>query len=236
MAESMKRFGRVEHFIADSENTKTDMIELLGMNGEDITVVYPGVDPRYRPVDPHGVRERVTGGKPYLLFLGTVEPRKNLVNLLKAFAGVDEDVMLVLSGLRGWGYGEVSEAIRDLALAERVRFAGFTPEEDLPALYSGADLFVYPSWYEGFGLPPVEAMACGAPVASSTGGSLPEVLGDAAVYFEPGDVESMRQAIQTLLSDGELRRRCIDRGVERAKTYTWRNCATGVCDVYRKYA
>lgn len=236
MAEALKRFDRVEHFIADSENTKQDMINLLKMSGDDITVVYPGISSQFQPSGTTGVRERVSGGRPYLLFLGTVEPRKNLVNLLRAFAGLEDDLILVVSGLEGWGIGEVAQAIRDFSLGDRVRLIGFTPEEELPALYSGAELFVYPSLYEGFGLPPVEAMACGTPVASSTGGSLPEVLGDAAVYFEPGDVEGMREAIRTLLIDGEMRKQCVERGFERARTYSWRNCALGVCDVYRKFS
>ena len=234
MGECLKRLSRVNHFLADSGRTKEDMVGILGVREDDITVVYPGVSEHYRPADTEGIRERVSGGKPYLLFLGTVEPRKNLHTLLCAFSALREDLVLVISGHTGWGYEAVRETVRELSLAERVKFTGFVGEEELPALYSAAELFVYPSLYEGFGLPPVEAMACGVPVASSTGGSLPEVLGDAALYFDPNDADEMRHTIETLLHDGEMRARLSARGLVRAKNYTWRNCALGVIDVYRK--
>jgi glycosyltransferase involved in cell wall biosynthesis len=211
------------------------MIEFLGIRDDDISVVYPGISSHYRPVDGLGMREKVSEGKPYILFLGTVEPRKNLTTLMRAFAGLDEEVCLVISGHLGWGYEEVTGTIKELSLGDRVRFTGYTGEEDLPALYSGAELFVYPSWYEGFGLPPAEAMACGTPVASSTGGSLPEVLGDAALYFEPADVEDMRRVMNALLHDTTLRERLVKAGLQRVKKYTWRECAMEVIDVYRKF-
>jgi alpha-1,3-rhamnosyl/mannosyltransferase len=234
MEESLKRLSRVDHFCADSGRTKEDMVNVLGVREDDITVVYPGISAIYRPVDAAGVRERVSGGKPYLLFLGTVEPRKNLPMLLEAFARIEEDLILLISGHMGWGVESVRRTVKELSLEERVKFTGFVPEEELPALYAGAELFVYPSLYEGFGLPPVEALACGVPVASSTGGSLPEVLGDAAAYFDPSDTDEMRHVIVSLLHDNQKRARLSARGLERAKSFTWRNCALGVVDVYKK--
>lgn len=234
MKESLKRISRVSHFIADSGKTKEDMVRLLGVRQDDITVVYPGVSDRYRPAEKEGVRERVSGGKPYLLFLGTIEPRKNLGTLLQAFSHLKEDICLVISGHLGWGYDRVRETVRELSLSGRVKFTGFVREEELPALYSAAELFVCPSLYEGFGLPPVEAMACGVPVVSSTGGSLPEVLGEAALYFNPTDADELKHVIETVLHDEELRKRLSSYGRERAKKYTWQNCATGVIDVYTK--
>lgn len=234
MSESIKRLHRVDHFISVSNNTKKDMIEILGIREDDISVVYSGVSSTYRPVDGGGMRDRVSGGKPYILFVGTVEPRKNLVTLLKAVAALENDVSLVISGHMGWGYQDVKKTLEEKSLRERVRFTGYMREDQLPSLYSGAELFVYPSWYEGFGLPPLEAMACGTPVASSTGGSLPEILGDAAFYFDPADVEALRHAIQQLLNNQDLRSRLVEKGLQRAGKFTWQNCASEVFDVYRK--
>jgi len=234
MQELLKKIHRVDHFISVSLKTKEDMIEYLGVREDDISVVYHGISSHYRPVGAAAIRQTVSDGKPYILFVGTVEPRKNLVTLLRAFAGLREEVCLVISGHLGWGSEEVTRTIDELDLRNRVRFTGYTKEEDMPALYSGAELFVFPSWYEGFGLPPMEAMACGTVVASSTGGSLPEVLGDAALYFDPSDVEGMKHSMETLLTSEDLKSNLTARGLERAKKFTWRNSAMEVIDVYRK--
>jgi glycosyltransferase involved in cell wall biosynthesis len=211
------------------------MVDILGIREDDISVVYPGISDNYHRVNGKEMREKLSNGKPYILFLGTVEPRKNLATLLKAFSALEEDVDLVISGHMAWGYLEAIETVDNLSLRERVKFVGFVREEELAALYSGAELFVYPSWYEGFGLPPVEAMACGTPVVSSTGGSLPEVLGEAALYFDPTDVDALKYTLERLLQDDGLKRKLVDSGINRAEKYTWRNCAMGVIDVYRKF-
>ena len=234
LQESLKRLSRVDHFIAVSENTKKDMLERLDIQASDISVIYSGISSSYRRVDGKAIREKITGGRPYILFLGTVEPRKNLKTLLAALDGLDDDVCLVVSGHRGWGYREVTETIQRLSLGQRVLVTGYTCEDDLAALYSGAEVFVYPSWYEGFGLPPLEAMACGTAVASSTGGSLPEVLGDAALYYDPANEAEMRHIIHRLLNDEEIKEDLVNKGFKKAHEYTWQKCAVGVMDVYRK--
>jgi len=178
----------------------------------------------------HGLPE------PMILYLGTLEPRKNLPRLLEAYAllrrrpGVRH--RLVLAGGRGWYYDEIRAAVERLGLRDEVLFPGYVPEEDKPLWYSAADLFVYPSLYEGFGLPPLEAMACGTPVVVSNTSSLPEVVGEAGLCVDPLDPEALARAMLALISDRERHRAYREAGLARARAFTWRTTAARTAALY----
>jgi glycosyltransferase involved in cell wall biosynthesis len=230
------------HLVADSEATKRDLVCLYGADEGRITVVHLGVDPALQPVvepaELARVRARYGLASSYLLYVGTLQPRKNLVRLIDAFAevcrmseGSGRALQLVLAGKRGWLYDEILERGRELGVEARIVFPGFVPEADLAALYSGARLFVMPSLYEGFCLPVLEAMACGTAVACSATSSLPEVVGDAALLFDPQDVDDMASAMAQVLRTEELGRSLVARGIERARAFTWTRAARQVLGV-----
>jgi Glycosyltransferase len=203
----MPRFLRAaDAVIAVSECTKRDAMRLYGLDEAKIRVIYEGVSPRFRPASPEAiaaVRARYNLPECFILYVGTIEPRKNLTALLEAFHHLlaTHDLRLVIVGKKGWLYEGFFRRLRELGLEDRVIFTGYVPDEDLPAIYSAADLFVFPSLYEGFGLPVLEAMACGTPVVCSNTSSLPEVAGDAALLVDPTDVRALAGAIERVLTD-----------------------------------
>ncbi|MGH9454027.1 MAG: glycosyltransferase family 4 protein [Terriglobia bacterium] len=226
--------------IADSDSTKQDLINLVGVPKDRIQTVYLGVSESFRPHDRASsaayINQKYGTTPNYLCAVGTVEPRKNLPNLIRAFAALRErhnlPVQLVIAGARGWKNSAVFETMRSLHLTDQqVRFLGFVPDEDLPILYSGAQLFVLPSIYEGFGLPLLEAMACGTPVVCTDRSSPPEVCGPAAVYFDPDSVEDMTYAMLSVLESNDLREKLIFAGLERAKQFTWKQSAENVLSI-----
>lgn len=227
--------------IADSENTKKDIMQFLDVPEEKVRVIYLGVDEGFKPLpDPDlqaTVRDRYRLPSRFILFVGTVQPRKNIEGLIRAYAQLctrpDFSHTLVIAGGSGWKNEALKELIRTLGLGEKVHFTGYVDEADLPVIYNLADLFVFPSFYEGFGLPLLEAMACGVPVVSSNASCLPEVAGDAALLVDPHSVEDIAAGIARLLGDEALRRTCIERGRERAKLFTWEKCARETLDVFR---
>ena len=221
---------RARLIIANSCATQRDIVAQLGVAPEKIAVVYMGVDlQRFAPqpaaiVDAHlasvGVRA------PYVLALGTLEPRKNLAALLQAYALLPPSApQLVLTGGQGWGDNPLSVIIEQLGLTKRVHLTGYVADKFLPALYSGAAAFVYPSFYEGFGLPVLEAMACGAPVITSNVSSLPEVAGEAAVLIDPQRPDQLAAALQTLLDSPAQCGALSEAGLARAHTLSWEVCA-----------
>lgn len=222
---------RVQHMIAVSEFTKVRLMEAFGVQEEKITVVHNGIDSRYQPASAEEIQEmRHALGlddAPYLLYVGSLEPRKNLARLLQAWriaqASVPEEVRLVVAGARG--NSQVFGAVEIDTGVPRVHFTGYVAEEHLPSLYSGALALVYPSLYEGFGLPPLEAMACGTPVVTSNNTSLPEVVGDSAVSVDPEKVESIAAGMVEVLSSERLRNHLSGSGIERAKRFTWKQTA-----------
>ncbi len=220
--------------IADSQATARDLAQEYGVAPARITIAYPGLDPAMAPAaEPaqNAVRQRYQLPHPFVLYVGTIQPRKNLVRLLQAFARLPGDfagVELVLAGATGWLAGDIHQSVRELGLEARVRFPGYVAQEDLPALLSAAACFVMPSLYEGFGLPVLEAMACGTPVACSSAGSLPEVAGDAALQFAPTDVDAMAAALARILGDQSLRRELVARGHRQCARFSWRRCAEAV--------
>ena len=222
--------------IAVSRRTKEDMVRLSGIAAERIHVVYPPVGLPQRPLAAERVaaRLRPLGLVPdgYVLFCGTIEPRKNLLSLMEAVASLPQAPPLVVCGQEGW---LAEEALRTMSVLERqgrVVRLGYVSDERLGALYSGAVLLAYPSLYEGFGFPAVEAMAHGCPVLTSDAGALPEVCGDAALYVDPRDVEDITAKLQRLLDDAELRRTLAQRGLRRARDFSSENHVRGLEEVY----
>jgi len=227
------------HLIADSSATERDLIERYGTNPDKITVIYPGYDNTvFQPTRDKEVIEAVKArhgiAGDYILFVGTLQPRKNLARLIEAFSNLQypiSNIQLLISGKKGWLYEEIFRRVEELGLEERVVFTDYVPEGDLPALLSGARLFVFPSLYEGFGMPVLEAMACGTPVVCSNTSSLPEVAGDAALLVDPLDVGELAAALARVLDDAELRAELIQRGFEQAKGFSWEKCARETLDV-----
>ncbi|RLT35969.1 MAG: glycosyltransferase family 1 protein [Chloroflexi bacterium] len=227
--------------IAVSRQTADDLIGCFGVEARKIEVVYNGVAPHFRP----GLAEeaeafRRSAGLPerFLLYLGTLEPRKNLARLVDGYARWREidpaarDVALVLAGGKGWYYDEIFQPVRERGLEAAVHFPGFIPSADLPYWYRAAAAFVYPSLFEGFGLPVAEAMACGTPVLCSDAASLLEVAGDAALIFPAEDTDGLVAALRTLFADDNLRQALAQRGLERSRRFTWERTARETVQVY----
>jgi glycosyltransferase involved in cell wall biosynthesis len=234
--------ARANFILADSENTRDDLICLLGVPPAKVEVVPGGVDSYFAPVVDQEMlsqmRQRVSGGAPFILNVGVIEPRKNLVRLIEAFeivkSRLDLPHKLVLAGKRGWLSDPIYRRARSSPIASEIVFPGYIPDSDLPSLYSAADLFAFPSLYEGFGLPPLEAMACGTPVIVSDSSSLPEVVGDAALMVGAEATEELASAMARAFEDSELRQQMIARGLEQAKQYPWRASAAKMLAVYRR--
>ena len=221
--------------IADSEATRRDLVTHYGAKEDTIAVVYPGVDAALRTVsDPDrlaAVRTRYGIQSDYLLYLGTLQPRKNLIRLIDAVAALPAR-QLVLAGKPGW----LSDAIVKRAREAGVILTGFVPDEDKAALLSGAAAFLFPSLYEGFGFPVLEAMACGTPVICSNSSSLPEVAGDAALLVDPLDTAGITAAIERLLADHQLRDELVQRGKINIRRFSWRRCAQQVLKIVEEAA
>lgn len=227
------------HILADSLNTRQDVIDLLKVPAEKISVVPAGVEARFRSVQDQAelsrVRQRYSLSEPFILTLGTLEPRKNLVRLIEAHAKLRQRVPtappLVIAGGRGWLYEDIlSTAAR--YPPDAVRLIGFVADEDLPALYTLARAFAFPSLYEGFGLPPLEAMACGTPVVCSNRPSLPEVVGESALLVDAEDTNAWSEALERVLSDRALRCELAERGQNQAQFFTWSQAARTLLSVY----
>jgi glycosyltransferase involved in cell wall biosynthesis len=246
---SMAALSRVSKqadiILVPSEASKADVMRYLHVEVGRVRVIPWGCEARFKPSGKPAraaeVKERYGLPERYILFLGTLEPRKDVLTLLQAFAILrteqsDAELRLVIAGDKGWGYREFFTTREALRLGDHVIFTGFVDEEDLPDLYRGALLFIYPSLYEGFGLPILEAMACGTPVITSTTSSMPEVAGDAAVLVEPKKPESLAAAMTSVLGDEERMAELRRRGLERAKGFSWEAVARRTLDVYTTLA
>lgn len=227
--------------IAVSGATRDDLVASLHVPARKIAVVHHGVRAGLRrpPADAIAATlARLGIAAPYLLFLGTVQPRKNLARLIEAFRVVDAGLphRLVVAGRLGWLTEPITAAVAARGLTGRVHFAGYVPDDDLPALYAGAAAFVLPSLYEGFGMPALEAMACGVPVIASATTSLPEIVGDAGVLIDPLDTTALARAMIAVVTDDALRARLIAAGLRRAASFTWERCARETLDVIEAMA
>jgi glycosyltransferase involved in cell wall biosynthesis len=216
---------RADRILTGSEWTKRDLVDHYGVNEERITVTPYGVDPLFSP------EGQKRNGPPYALFVGAIQPRKDPLTTLEALARIDGDLHLLMTGPDKRGVEEVRAAIERLDLGSRVELTGHVSREELAALYRGAACFVFPSRYEGFGLPVLEAMASGTPVVASTAGALPEVAGEAAILVEPGNADALAEAIERALADRE---RLVELGLERARRFSWTETARQTLAVYRE--
>lgn len=226
------------HVIADSNATRDAIAEAYGTDPNKITVVYPGYEADLQPVsDPRRheqVRQRYAIPSPYLLFLGRIQPRKNLIRLVEAFARIapqHEDLTLVLAGPPGWFLSSITSRVQELGLGQRVRFLGYVASGDKAALISGARVFTYPSLYEGFGFPVLEAQACGTPLLTSATSSLPEVAGKGGLQVDPEDVDAIAEGLTRLLSDTELRATLVARGLQNLTRFSWARAAQQTADI-----
>ncbi len=233
--------ARATHVLADSLATKNDLVELFNTPSDKITVLYGGVDARFAPVRESErlatIRARYgIGQEPFVLGIGTIQPRKNYRRLIQAFAilkSLTSNLQLVIAGGKGWMYDSIFAEVKRLGLEGQVLFPGFVDDDDLPALYSAAEMLAYPSIYEGFGLPILEAMACGTPVVTSITSSLPELAGDAALLIEPSDVDAIAAAVRRLLQDSGLRRGLVADGFDQARKFTWQKAAAQLMGIYQ---
>jgi glycosyltransferase involved in cell wall biosynthesis len=233
----LRRAGAV---IAISKSTERDALRFYRLGSKKITVIYDGVSSHFSPHAGPGDPERLPGlPERYILYVGTIEPRKNLTTLLKAYRRLRRQGFpqrLVIAGKRGWLYEEFDRTVESLGLQSEVALLGRVPDAQLPALYRGADLFAYPSLYEGFGLPVLEAMACGAPVVCSKTSSLPELAGGAALLVDPRSPEALAETMGLCLADEELRLELRRRGLEKASRFTWERTARLTLAVYERVA
>ena len=232
---------RATHVLADSIATQEDLINLWQVPAEKITVLYSGVNGRFSPVkDPAAIDHlRIKyklGDNPWILAVGTVQPRKNYQLLIQAFAKIADRFPhnLVITGGKGWLFEDILDEVQAQGLDGRVIFTGFVDDEDLPAMYSGATVLAFPSLYEGFGLPILEAMGCGTPVINSDASCLPEVTGDATVQLPPEGIDSWADGLAHILADDALRDELISKGHEQIKTFTWQRSAGQLLSIYNK--
>lgn len=232
---------RAQHVLADSQATKDDLIDLFGTSVDKIDVLLSGVDARFKPITDRAALAAVRtkyelGEDRFVLAIGTIQPRKNYVRLIDAFAQLlkqsSEELTLVIAGGKGWMFDDIFTEVTRLGLERRVRFTGFIDDVDLPALYSNASMLVYPSLYEGFGLPVLEAMACGVPSIGSNVSSIPEVIGNAGLLVDPFDINAIATAMHRLLHDVSLREHYRQVGLERAAGFTWDNAARQLLAIY----
>jgi glycosyltransferase involved in cell wall biosynthesis len=231
---------RADRIAADSAWTAKDAVELEGIPPGKIRVVYPSLSGEYRPVDKQAARKSVRDylglNEPYVLTVGTLEPRKNLVGALAAHTEMSKrwPHVLYAVGAPGWKMAPLVKASTWLHAGQRVRWLGRVSQELMPALYAAADIFLFPSLYEGFGLPPLEAMACGTPVVASNASCLPEVLGDAALLRDARDTQGLAEAMGRILGDQELRKDLVRKGLERAARYRWDTAAAQMTQMFQE--
>jgi glycosyltransferase involved in cell wall biosynthesis len=240
---TVRRAARV---LTGSTFSRASILKVYGDLDEDQVVVVPNAAaPEFRPVSPEAAtaaaRERFGIRAPFVLSVGDLQPRKNQVGLIRAFARLVRSCPqlnheLVLAGKETWFAERVRTAARESGVADRIRFCGFVSDPDLLQLYNAADLFVFPSFYEGFGLPVLEAMACGCAVACSNTSALPEVVDGAAILFDPYAVDEIARALSDLLRDGELRTRMARLGTQRAAHFSWQKTAERTLEVFRQVA
>jgi len=231
-----------DHVIASSEYSRQDVIDTYQLRPEKVTAIPLAAPASYKPVTDQSrlnlIREKYSIKGDFILGVGSIHPRKNLSRLISAYAALvkrrDDVPALMLVGKKGWLSDETFNAKELSGLGDRVRFTGFVPDEDLPPLYSAAKIFVYPSFFEGFGLPPLEAMQCGTPVITGNRTSLPEVVGDAGLQVDPFQIDAIADAIEKVLSDEKLSSELSERGLKRAEKFSWGSTARQTLAVFER--
>lgn len=231
-----KQAREADKIIAISESTKNDLIDLCGIKEEKIKVIYSGINPQFKPIADENylklVKEKYRLPDNFILYFGTVEPRKNIGSIIEAFELIKEnkfsphsDLKLVIAGGFGWLYKNILKRVKSSPYAGDIIFTGAVEASDRAGVYNLAKLFVFPSFFEGFGFPPLEAMACGVPTITSNSSSLPETVGDGAIMIDPYRPEEIAIAAREIFNDEELKNLLIQKGFERVKKFSWENCA-----------
>ncbi|NKQ39724.1 MAG: glycosyltransferase family 4 protein, partial [Methanosarcinales archaeon] len=229
-----------DKIIADSYNTKQDLIKHFKIPEKKIKVIHLAANENYKQLkenEINNIKQKYNLNYSFILYVGTLEVRKNISILLKSLYKLKKQGIkhkLVITGKKGWKYKSIFKIIEQLNLQKDVIFIGYVSDEDLPALYNAADLFVYPSIYEGFGLPPLEAMQCGTPVITSNTSSLPEVVGNAGIMIDPYDVVELANNMHEVLVNVSLREELSKKGLERAKLFSWKKCAEEHLKIYEE--
>jgi glycosyltransferase involved in cell wall biosynthesis len=239
-----KMVRQFDQLIAVSHNTKNDIVELLGVAPEKVSVIYSGIDQSYQPIAGGEklqlVKHRYGLPDKFILYLGNIEPRKNLIGLIRAYNELRQhspelaDVKLVLAGATGWKIKDIFKELLTSKYQDDIHFLGYVDKADKPALYSLCSVFVYPSFYEGFGFPPLEAMACGAPVVTSNISSLPEVVGAAALTVDPYSVRDIAEAVRQILTNPELAAKLQAAGFKQVEQFNWENTAQKYLKLFQK--
>jgi glycosyltransferase involved in cell wall biosynthesis len=236
-----------DKIITVSKNTKRDVLELYGASSEKVDVIYSGLEGRYQVLPENDISLIETKSKynlpdKFIFFLGTLEPRKNVDGLIRAYnifrKNNEElnDYKLVIAGSRGWIYRHIFQELKKSPYRQDIQFIGYVDNDDKVALYNLADLFVFPSFYEGFGFPPLEAMACGTPTVTSFVSSMPEVVGEAALMIDPYNSQAIAKAIEAILTDEELKKDLISKGLARVKRFNWESAAKKYLDIFLELA
>lgn len=233
---------KADHIIVGAQFTAKYLQEKLNIPPNRISVIYYAAGEQYYPHDKQEsakyIASKYATSERYILAVGTVEPRKNIESLLKAYALLKKqsnfNCHLLIAGMRGWKNSKIFNTHYTLNLMEQVKFLGYVPDEDMPKLYSGAMAFVFPSLYEGFGIPLLEAMACGTPVVVSNTSTMPEVVGNAGIYIDPYNIENIAQGIYSIVSNKSVRQKLISIGFQRVKQFTWRKTAESTLKVFEK--
>lgn len=234
-----KRLNSAKHILTISEFIRQEIIEELKLPPEIVTAIPLAADPMFVPCNTADVRKikiKYTLPESYLLFVGSLEPRKNIDLLIEAMEKLESDIPLVLVGWNGWGDKYWKEKIQKKRLADKIIMTGHLPDVDLKQIYSGAVALVYPSLYEGFGLPIVEAMACGCPVICSNAASMPEVAGDAAILIDPSSSDDLAESIEKIVNDTEFRQNLVKKGFMQATLFNWEETARQTLELFKKVA
>ena len=234
-----KKARKSDKIIAVSNSTKNDLMKIYKIDFEKIKVVYSGINKEQTAENNESeVRKKYNLSEKYILYLGTIDPRKNIVSILKAseilkYSITDKSLKLIIAGSKGWLYKNVFEVAENSKYKKDIIFAGFIDDEDKTTLYRLAEIFVYPSFYEGFGFPPLEAMQNKTPVITSNLSSLSEAVGDAAIMVNPYNIDELARAMENLLSDENLKNNLIEKGIQRTKKFSWQKCAEETLDVLK---
>lgn len=230
-----------DKIIAISKQTKNDIISISGVAEDKIKVIYIGAGKEFQVISDkdavEGIKQKYGLPKKYILFVGTIEPRKNIKGLIHAYAVLKKkgcEHKLVIVGKRGWHYGDIFEAVKRLKLNSDIIFTDYVSGQDIPFIYNGASIFAYPSFYEGFGIPVLEAMSCGVPVVTSNVSSLPEITGEAAVLIDPTDINEISISIDKILRDSELASSMTTKGFDRVNLFSMERMITETTQVYNE--
>ena len=234
-----KVINNADKIITISENTKRDIIKNFGVAESKIKVIYLAAGESYKELSNkefNFIFKKYQLPRSYLFYVGNISKHKNVDKIIEAFKKIKSktNYKLVIAGKLSFGSKDIKKKIKDLDLQDDVIFTGYVPEEDLPALYNGASLFVYPSFYEGFGLPPLEAMQCGCPVITSNTSSLPEVVGNAGIMVDPNDVDELAKQMERVLTNRRLQQKMRKAGLKQAKKFSWEKCARETLKVYEE--